>query len=83
MPALNGGSTRTSTREKRLRTQSIDDIEARIGQLEEELKGLSQDLSSPASEWSRDQIAEMGLRHQTVSSELQKLYKEWEDSHGT
>jgi ATP-binding cassette subfamily F protein 3 len=77
------GSAKARAARKGRKGSSTDELESRIGKLEDELSSLSQRLSSPGSESRRDQIAEMGLRHEAISSELKKLYKEWEDSHTT
>jgi len=79
----NGSTKPRTTRKKGGKAPATDELESRIGKLEDELSSLSQRLSSPGSESRRDQIAEMGLRHEAISSELKRLYKEWEDSHTT
>jgi ATP-binding cassette subfamily F protein 3 len=58
--------------------RTIKDIEADIHLLEGELANLSQVLSSPGSALSHSDIAEAGNRHQSVTSRLGELYKEWE-----
>ena len=80
-PGATGAARPRSKGQKGRPAPSIDELESRIGQLEDELTGLSQRLSNPGSKSSRDEIAQIGLRHEAVSSELRELYKEWEDLH--
>ena len=58
--------------------RAIRDIEGEIESVETELASLSEQLSALAEGLSRDEIAELGLRHEALSARLGELYSEWE-----
>jgi ATP-binding cassette subfamily F protein 3 len=58
--------------------RGIKDIESEIETLEKELVHISERLSTPAERVSREEIAEIGLRHEALAARLEELYLEWE-----
>ncbi|HXG94347.1 MAG TPA: ABC-F family ATP-binding cassette domain-containing protein [Blastocatellia bacterium] len=67
------------------RRRSVEEIEKEIHQMEEEMAALSAKLATPAPDWGPNEYAEIGNRQEEISSQLDKLYAEWEsvitDSH--
>ncbi|MEK6304273.1 MAG: ABC-F family ATP-binding cassette domain-containing protein [Acidobacteriota bacterium] len=62
------------------RQHSAEEIERAIHALEQELAELSEQLASPASDWGPAHYVEMGNRHATIASQLETLYREWEEA---
>ncbi|HKV39189.1 MAG TPA: ABC-F family ATP-binding cassette domain-containing protein [Blastocatellia bacterium] len=74
------GARQTSTKAKKKgsKGRSPDQIESEIAELEQQLATLAESLSSPATNAGRDQLAELGRRHQSVMEDLKTRYEEWE-----
>ncbi|HWC75884.1 MAG TPA: ATP-binding cassette domain-containing protein, partial [Blastocatellia bacterium] len=68
---------------RKIKRRSVLEIEGEIHELECDLAKLSEQLSNPAPEWRAEQYAEINNRHEELSSELEKLYQEWEASNAT
>ncbi|HLG14546.1 MAG TPA: ABC-F family ATP-binding cassette domain-containing protein [Blastocatellia bacterium] len=63
---------------KQRRERGVEEIEQEIHSVEGELNELAEKLASPAPGWGREQYAEIGARQQVLSSQLERLYEEWE-----
>ena len=62
------------------RKQSPEEVEREIQALEQELAELSEALASPASDWGPEHYTEIGNRHAAISSQLETLYRVWEEA---
>ncbi len=60
------------------RQRPLEQIEAEIHALEDELTALQQQLANPAAEWGAEKYAEIGVRQNEISVLLEPLYQEWE-----
>lgn len=58
--------------------RSPEEIESQIHLLEDELAGLSEELSNPESDWVPEDYLRIGTRQEEIGSELDNLYSEWE-----
>ncbi|MFY9609624.1 MAG: ABC-F family ATP-binding cassette domain-containing protein [Blastocatellia bacterium] len=66
--------------QSKLRKQSPEEVEREIHVLEQELAELSEALASPASDWGPEHYTEIGNRHAAISSQLETLYRVWEEA---
>lgn len=71
-------SLKKSQSPKKQRRPSAEEIEKEIAVLENQLSELSGQLANPESDWGRDQYAEIASRQAEISSQLEKLYEQWE-----
>jgi ATP-binding cassette subfamily F protein 3 len=62
------------------RQHSAGELEREIHTLEQELAELSEQLASPASDWGPEHYVQIGGRQGAISSQLEKLYLEWEEA---
>ena len=62
------------------RGRAVEQIEEEIHRLEEEMAGLSQQLANPGADWGAEQYAEISGRQEAITSEIEQLYKEWEEA---
>ena len=60
------------------RRRTIEQVETEISQFENELRELSEKLANPAAHWTAEEYAEISNRQTVLTSELEKLYAEWE-----
>jgi ATP-binding cassette subfamily F protein 3 len=56
------------------------EVEQEIHALEAELDQLAAQLGNPDPEWRSEHYAELNQKQQTISTELEKLYIEWESA---
>jgi ATP-binding cassette, subfamily F, member 3 len=60
------------------RRRTIEQIEMEISQFENDLRELSEKLSNPAAHWTAEEYGDISNRQMMLTSELEKLYAEWE-----
>lgn len=77
-PRARAGGARTPQQPKQ-RRRTIEQIEMEIGQFENDLRELSEKLSNPAAHWTAEEYGEISDRQMMLTSELEKLYAEWEE----
>ncbi|HKP85396.1 MAG TPA: ABC-F family ATP-binding cassette domain-containing protein [Blastocatellia bacterium] len=65
------------------RSRAVAEIEREIHLLEREMAELSEKLSNPEADWGPDRYSEIGNRQEQISSQLDKLYAEWEQASNT
>jgi len=63
---------------KKPKQRAAAEIEREIHTLELELAKVSDQLSNPAPDWKAEQYSESNSRHQNITSQLEKLYQEWD-----
>jgi ATP-binding cassette subfamily F protein 3 len=69
---------RTKGAQKKPKQRAAAEVEREIHALEQELASVSNQLSNPAPDWRAEQYSEINARHEAISSQLEKLYQEWE-----
>ncbi|HWO02139.1 MAG TPA: ABC transporter C-terminal domain-containing protein, partial [Blastocatellia bacterium] len=62
------------------RKHSAEQLEREIHTLEQELAELSEKLANPAADWGPERYIEIGERQSAISSQLEKLYRDWEEA---
>jgi len=62
------------------RRRPPEQIEQEIHVFEQEMAELSEKLANPSADWGPDKYAEIVNRQNAITSELDKLYQEWEDN---
>ncbi len=60
------------------RRRTVEQIETEISQLESDLSELSEKLANPAAHWTAEEYGEISDCQAALTSELEKLYAEWE-----
>jgi len=76
--AVKSPAKSTSKSSPNNRRRSVEQIEAEIKLLEDELTALTESLSNASSDWRPEQYTQIGERQATISSLLETLYKEWQ-----
>jgi ATP-binding cassette subfamily F protein 3 len=71
---------RRASQPKKQRRRPVDLIEQEIHKLESEMGSLNEKLASPAADWGPQHYAEIVERQSQLSSRLEELYREWEES---
>jgi ATP-binding cassette subfamily F protein 3 len=69
--------------QQKKRQRPLEQIEAEIHALEDELANLEQQLANPAVDWGAEKYAEIGTRQDEIASLLEPLYQEWEAAGAT
>jgi ATP-binding cassette, subfamily F, member 3 len=59
-------------------SRSLEQIEKEISVCEAALAELQEKLANPASDWGADQYAEISSRQDSITAQIELLYKEWE-----
>ncbi len=68
-----------ASQKSKKRGRSIEQVETEIHSLETELAGLANQLANPAANWGAQEYAEIHSRQETLSTQLELLYQEWEE----
>ena len=76
-PRARAVKARTASEPKQ-RRRTIEQIEMEISRFESDLRELAEKLSNPAAHWTAEQYGEINDRQMMLTSELEKLYTEWE-----
>jgi ATP-binding cassette, subfamily F, member 3 len=78
--AANRQQKQSDPKPKKKRGRSVEQIEANISVLENELTQLQESLANPESHWGAEKYVEIGNRQKEIGTQIETLYQEWEET---